>query len=113
VYEVDAGALASGIRRRRDRSFDERGATSSRCPIRGLERCAAEHVHIEKKYAIKLLEQEIVSNRKRSSASSKARSSSSIDHRWPHLHAHGAPQRSCLERHDPAPDRCGSVAQRT
>jgi serine/threonine protein kinase len=94
---------------------------------------AADHVHIEKKFAIKLLRPEIVSNPE--AVSGSAGSAVELVDRAPqhhrdrrlrhaqrrsHLHVHGAPQRSCLERshhhtatgrspaQHPHPDRTGS-----
>ena len=69
---------------------------------------AAEHMHIEKRFAIKLLRPEIVSNEEAVKRfRQEARSSSSIGHRniiaiddfgelpdGRHLHVHGAPRRS-------------------
>jgi len=74
-------------------------------------RCShAEHVHIDKKFAIKLLKPEIVSNAEAVNAVPQEARSSSVDRssqhhrdrrlrpvaRRAHLHVHGAPQRSCL-----------------
>ena len=86
---------------------------------------AAEHVHIEKRFAIKLLKQEIVSNPEAVTRfRQEARSSSSIGHRnIIAIEDFGQLtdgriymcmellERRCSQRHDPAADGCRSAAQ--